>query len=265
MKVLVLRSNTPENTSFDGFQWPESGHVSAPDWVPDTFCGRGLHGFLWGEGDAKLSAQGLPAKWLVVEVEQDQIIDLKGKVKFPSGNVVFCGDRLGATRYLYAHGAHGKAVMYGTATVGARGTAIVGEDGTATAGEEGIATAGARGTATAGWRGTATAGEEGIVTAGAYGTATAGWRGTATAGEGGTATAGAYGTATAGWRGTATAGEGGIAIVGEEGTATAGDKGLLVWSTLNALDGFRASPVGHDEDCKPGVAYRYRNGRAVRA
>jgi hypothetical protein len=125
------------------------------------------------------------AAWLVVEVEKDKIIDLDGKVKFPSCVVVHCGNQKSATEYLAAHGAEGRAITGGTATAGDRGTATAGDGGTATAGYRGTATAGPRGTATAGDGGTATAGEGGTATAGDRGTATAGDGGTATAGDGG--------------------------------------------------------------------------------
>ncbi|MDE2096215.1 MAG: hypothetical protein KGL39_03150, partial [Patescibacteria group bacterium] len=211
--VLVLRTCNANLSSSHGFIWPEAGPVRAPDWVASAECGHGLHGWLWGAGDSSLGNFSHDAKWLVVEVSE--YIDLGGKVKFPGGNVVFCGDRLAATAYLAplapastkVIGRTATAGDYGTATAGNRGTATAGDYGTATAGDYGTATAGDDGTAAAGDRGTATAGYRGTATAGDDGTATAGNRGTATAGDDGTATAGDYGTATAGYRGTATAGD----------------------------------------------------------
>jgi hypothetical protein len=144
--ALVLRSCRPDMTSHDGFRWPESGTVSAPDWEPTEECGHGLHGFLWGEGDGALADWNPEARWLVVTVLTDELIDLVGKVKFPRGEVVYCGDRISATAYL-ARFAFGRAIVGGTAT----------------AGDTGTATAGYRGTATAGYRGTATAGDGGIL------------------------------------------------------------------------------------------------------
>jgi len=239
-KVLVLRTCKPDMSSTNGFKWPESGYVEAPDWKPTNECGNGLHGWLWGGGDGSLGNWREDAKWLVVEVDVDKVIDLDGKVKFPFGKVVFCGSRLDATNYLVRR-APDKAVIgaavvagdYGTATAGDYGTATVGKNGTATAGHGGKATAGHGGKATVGDRGTATAGKNGTATTGNYsmatagdgGTATAGERGTATAGYCGTATAGNYGTATAGERGTATAGYCGTATAGDYGTATAGNYG----------------------------------------
>jgi hypothetical protein len=204
--VLVLRTCSADLTSYNGFKWPDSGEVSASDWSSKVCCGYGLHGLKWGEGDGGLLCWDASAKWLVVEVPADSLVELNGKVKFPSGRVVYCGEREGATQLIYA----------------ARPGVIVG----LTAQGQTVAT-GYRGTATAGYRGTATAGNYGTATAGNYGTATAGYRGTATAGYRGTATAGNYGTATAGEGGTATAGEGGTATAGYRGTATAGEGGTL--------------------------------------
>jgi hypothetical protein len=160
---------------------------------------------LWGEGSSYYLDWEPEAKWLVVEVDSDQIVDLGGKVKFPSGTVVYCGDGPGAGKYVCEHGGFGHVVVHGTATAG--------DDGTAIAGAGGTATAGYRGTAIAGYDGTATAGDCGTATAGDYGTATAGDGGTATAGDYGTATAGDYGTATADDRGTAIAGECGTVAI----------------------------------------------------
>ena len=204
-KALCLRTNNEDMTSYNGFRWPDSGHVTAPDWQPTPECGNGLHGLLWGDGDASLLNWDATAKWLVVEIDADSAINLDGKVKFPNCVVVHVGNRHSAATFIAPF------VPPGTKVIG--GTATAGDDGTATAGIGGTATAGYRGTTTAGDDGTATAGYRGTATAGYRGTATAGDDGTATAGDGGTATAGIGGTATAGYRGTATAGDGGSIII----------------------------------------------------
>ena len=191
--VYVLRTCSAGLTSFNGFRWPASGHVAAPDWQPTDECGNGLHGLLWGEGDGGHLSPAADARWLVVGVAEDSLIDLDGKVKFPEGEVVFCGNREGAIADIIQRGADPSKVCYNHVHVGHRKTA----------------TAGDYGAATAGGYGTATAGDNGAAIAGDSGTAIAGNWGTATAGDGGTATAGDSGTATAGYRGTATAGEGG--------------------------------------------------------
>ena len=159
------------------FLWPESGSVECSDWKPTAECGNGLHGWLWGEGD--LSASGgvwemTDAKWLVVRVAKADVVDLGGKVKFPRGEVVFCGTREAAANRICELGAVG-AVHFRTATAGTRGTATAGYAGTATAGYAGTATAGDAGTATAGTRGTATAGDAGTATAGDEGIVAIRW------------------------------------------------------------------------------------------
>ena len=194
--VLVLKSLPASMKAYGGFQWPESGAVFAPDWKPTEECGNGLHGWLWGAGDAGLRCMDDDAKWLVLSVPSD-FVDLGQKVKFPSCEIKYLGDRETAVAIIQHYAPGGTPAMFGTATAGNRGTATAGDRGTATAGDEGTATAGDEGTATAGYRGTATAGN----------------RGTATAGDEGTATAGDEGTATAGDRGTATAGDEGVIII----------------------------------------------------
>jgi hypothetical protein len=136
-EALVLRTCNVDLTAYKGFKWPESGVVEAPDWDPKPECGYGLHGLLWGEGDGSLLNWSPDAKWLVCKVVASECVELRGKVKFPRCEVVFCGDRLGATKLIQAH-RPGAAVTGGTATAGDSGTATAGNHGTATAGEFGI-------------------------------------------------------------------------------------------------------------------------------
>ena len=238
--VLCLRTCDAARRGHGGFQWPESGLVEAPDWSPEPRCGEGLHGLLWGEGEASHLRAAADAQWLVVAVDAADIVDLGGKVKFPRGEVVYCGVRDGATTYILANGGAGKACAYARVTAGDKGTATAGYRGTATAGDWGVATAGGRGTATAGDVGTATAGD----------------RGTATAGDMGTATAGDWGTATAGYRGTATAGDG--------GTATAGGRGTICirWWDSDARRYRTAVGYVGEDGIEPNVPYRVE-GRGV--
>jgi hypothetical protein len=226
--AYVLRTADADGGSSHGFTWPEKGKVACADWKPTNECGNGLHGLLHGEGDGSLLNWAEDARWLVVKVKATEVVDLVGKVKFPSGTVVYCGDRQGAAKYLDAHGCADRKVVGATRTAGDRGTA------------------------TAGYRGTATAG---------YG-------GTATAGDGGTATAGDGGTATAGYRGTATAGDGGTATAGYRGTATAGPDGALVIHWYDARKGrYRVSAAEIGENgILPKVKYRLdADGRFVRS
>jgi hypothetical protein len=90
-KALILRSCKPDMTSYNGFLWPESGAVICPDWDPKPFCGSGLHGWLWGVGNFSLKYKEPNAKWLVVEVDPSVVVQLDGKVKYPSGTVIITG------------------------------------------------------------------------------------------------------------------------------------------------------------------------------
>ena len=246
MTELILRTCNANMTSRNGFKWPRSGYVAAPDWNPEPKCGGGLHGFLRGEGGGGLADWSSDAVWLVAEIET--YVDLVDKVKFPAAHVIFAGSRLEAAAIVKARYPDA-AVIGANVAVEDRRVAVVGDYGTATAGNWGTATAGDRGTATVGKRGTATAGYDG--------TATAGYGGTATAGYGGTATAGDRGTASAGDRGTATAGDRGTATAGDDGTATAGNGGMLqiYYYDRYARRRIATSYVG-ENNILPNVKYR---------
>ena len=136
-KTYVLRTCNADMTSYGGFVWPEHGPVTAPDWSPIAECGHGLHGALMGVGDGSLLSWDTDAKWLVVEIDANTYVDLKGKVKFPSGTVVFCGSKTDALADIVARGADPAKIIGGTATAGDRGTATAGDGGTATAGDDG--------------------------------------------------------------------------------------------------------------------------------
>ncbi|HMW75793.1 MAG TPA: hypothetical protein PKD40_09050 [Saprospiraceae bacterium] len=174
-KSVVLSVCKADMSSYEGFVWPESGHVVAPDWKNDNRCGDGLHGWLEGQGDSACSDYThLPdAKYLVLEVDTETIVDLKGKCKFPEAEVIFVGNRSEALDYIermYPQLSNAPLLFatrtagnYGTATVGDSGTAKAGDSGTAKAGYNGVATAGNYGTATADIGGTAMAGVNGVI------------------------------------------------------------------------------------------------------
>ena len=187
--MLGLRTVDNDRKSYNNFQWPPIGETAiAPDWDGGKAeCRGGLHFLPWGEGDGGLLNWSPDAIWQVVDDQDapDKVL-FNRKAKAQRLTVVFEGNQKGATDYLLAHGAAGKAV------VGA--TVMVGDNQIAVAGYGGKAIAGHGGTATAGNYSTATAGNYGTATAGYRGTATAGYRGTATAGYGGKATAGDRGT-----------------------------------------------------------------------
>ena len=168
--VLVTRFCHADMTAHKGFLWPTEGPVSCPDWDPTPHCGGGLHGWLWGKGHPEVWGYRDSDKMLVVEVRKEDIVILGGKVKFPKGNVVHCGDRKSVTQYMAERGHTG--IIWGEATVGDGETAQC---------------LGRYSKATAGANGTAIAGDYGKATAGNYGTAIVGGAGTALAGDGGTA------------------------------------------------------------------------------
>ena len=124
-EALVLRVCDKEGKSDGGFQWPKSGAVTAPDWRPTAECGNGLHGWLRGEGNHGFAERHDEGNaWLVVAVDESTVIDLGGKVKYPSGRVVYFGDQEGATdiiRLAYPDA----AVIGATSTAGELGILVI--------------------------------------------------------------------------------------------------------------------------------------------
>ena len=147
--ALVLRTCRSNLTSRDGFQWADVGGTTvAEDWVKNTNCGNGLHGWLFGAGDHNCSDYlAEDSKWMVLEVDLKSIVMLGDKCKFPSAKTVFVGDKKTATDYLIANEPRCKnvAVIGASITVGDSEAVIVGGLGTATAGNGGTATAGGSG------------------------------------------------------------------------------------------------------------------------
>ena len=102
-KVLVLKSvNKNMSSGHDSsFIYPTSGEVVCPNFKNNSECGNGLHGWLWAIGDYSLKIKSINAKWLVIEVDKDSIIDLNGKVKFEKGNIIFCGKFIDAFKIVW--------------------------------------------------------------------------------------------------------------------------------------------------------------------
>lgn len=80
--ALVLRTSNSDGTSYGGFKWPELGPVECLDWDPELICGGGLHGLLWGEGDASFLSRDIDAKWHVVEVAIEDIVKIDDGVAY---------------------------------------------------------------------------------------------------------------------------------------------------------------------------------------
>ena len=149
-KVLVLRTCNKDMTSHNGFKWPKKGKVICQDWDSKAQCGNGLHGLLWGIGDGGLLNWDEDAKWLVVSVDEDKIVSIdNNKVKFPEGEVIYCGNREGAIELLVKEGADQTKMVCGQASAsGDYGQASAsGDYGQASAsGYQGQASAADRGT-----------------------------------------------------------------------------------------------------------------------
>jgi len=140
--VYGLRTCNADMSAYNGFVWPESGMINAPDWKATTNCGNGLHALLWGAGDYSHLSTKADAKWLVVAIDEATLIDLDGKVKFPRCEVVFCGTRFDAVADIVARGADVQKCNYATLTGGDRATLTGGDYATLTGGDGATLTGG---------------------------------------------------------------------------------------------------------------------------
>ena len=185
---LVLRACREDMSSKNDFKWPTSGVVECPDWDPVPECGKGLHGWLYGNGDGSASEYwSFNDKWLVVSVETSSIIHLDGKVKFQKGEVLFCGDRKSATDFLMKHEPRSKdqPVIGAFVTVYNKQTATTGDYGISTSGDYGTSTSGDYGNSSSGDYSTSTSGYKGTSISGDYGTSISGVGGKCIAGVNG--------------------------------------------------------------------------------
>ena len=132
--ALVLRTCNPDLSSHNGFVWPASGPVACKDWKPVPECGNGLHGLAWGEGDGSVLNWSPNAKWLVVSVPEESLVEIDRKVKFPRGEVVHCGDRKSATDFMIAQLCRAASVVGCTLTGGNESTLTGGDRSTLTGG-----------------------------------------------------------------------------------------------------------------------------------
>ncbi len=240
--TYCLRTCDENIKSYNGFQWKKEGIIEAPDFKPTKACGNGLHGFLMGEGDGTLANWDEKAKWLVVEVNKADIIDLEGKVKFPKCKVVFCGSRKDATDFIICKGAKNVIGSFvtsgdkgtsnsgykGVSTSGYKGVSTSGDKGVSNSGDKGVSNSGDNGTSTSGYFGTSISGDNGTSTSRDYGTSTSGKYGTSTSGNNGTSISGYYGTSTSGEKGTSTSGAYGTSTSGKNGVSTSGVYGTIV-------------------------------------
>lgn len=256
--VLVLRTCNADGSSTNNFQWnlEIGGVTSASDWDSDPKCGKGLHGFLNGEGDGNLAGlQDDSRIWMVVE-PVGEIVDLEGKVKFESAVTKFVGARISATNYLRKEQRGHFAIIGGvflvgdseTVEAGYKGQVMAGDACSATTGDFGSAIAGKDSTAFSGWKGFSKVGDRGAAKAEDYGTAIGGCESEAEVGQGGTAKVGDKGiaksgsdsTSISGARGVSIAASYGRAITGSGGQAAAGYMGSI---SINYWDGKRHRTV----------------------
>jgi hypothetical protein len=244
--TLVLRTCSADMASHGGFLWPQAGPVECSDWDPKPQCGGGLHGLPWGVGDAGLLSAAPAARWLVVEVPTDELVELGDKCKFPRGTVIFCGEREGALRALDADGrALAHPTVFAVRTSGYGGTSISGDEGTSISGDGGTSTSGDRGTSTSD----------------NYGTSVSGARGTSTSGYLGTSISGYLGTSISGYLGTSISGHAGTVRSGRQGTLQ-----LRWWDAASSRSRLVVAYVGED-GIEPDVPYRLDDAdhRFVRA
>ena len=192
---LILRNCDSEGRSRNDFQWNLTigGITEAPDWKPTKECGNGLHGFLWGEGDSRLTTWP-DALWLVCEI--GDYIDLKDKVKFQRATTLFVGSLQEAAKFMYDESF--KLGIVDKKIIGLSGDYLIAGDRANLRGEgQRIQTAGHYSAQTAGNESTQTAGGFSAQTAGGYSSQTAGHDSIQKAGYNSTQTAGYYSTQTA--------------------------------------------------------------------
>ncbi len=137
--ALVLRTCNADMTSYGGFVWPAEGAVQCDDWSETPICKGGLFGLLWGEGNGDRLSWGTDAKWLVVRVLLDDVVEIDGeKVKYPRGIVEHCGTQETATRYIVEHGGAGRSIVGLSIVSGYSGKSVSGYSGKSVSGDSGI-------------------------------------------------------------------------------------------------------------------------------
>jgi len=181
--ALVLRTCAADLSSYNGFKWPKAGPVECLDWNPRAECGNGLHGLLWGAGEGMPLKWAADARWLVVDVVAADCIDLDGKVKFPRGTVVYCGDQQGATELIVAHGADPALVVGRVASDGDCSKLTGGDRSVLTGGDCSVLTGGHDSKLTGGDRSVLTGGDDSKLTGGDYSKLTGGDRSVLTGGD----------------------------------------------------------------------------------
>jgi hypothetical protein len=178
--VHVLKCVGPNGEAYGGFRWPLTvgATVEAPDFRKNAECGRGLHGWLDGQGDhaaAGARTTDPQSVWMVLDVVKAAIIDLGGKVKFPRCVVRFVGTRDAAAAEIARLGAVG-AIIGAVVSVGANGGGAVGALGSLSGGNHSTLSGG-DGSILSGGYGSTLSGGDGSILSGFWWDATASrWR-----------------------------------------------------------------------------------------
>ena len=181
-EVLILRTSDKDRKSCGGFQWPEKGEVSCPDWNDSPECGHGLHGLLKGEGDAMLLNWNTDAIWQVVATDEALCVAIDRKVKFPKGRVIYSGKKEIAVAIIKKR--YPCIPVVGVEITGGYDSTITGGDrSTLTGGDDSTITGGYGSTITGGYGSTITGGDRSTITGGYGSTITGGDRSTITGGD----------------------------------------------------------------------------------
>ena len=229
--ALVLRSCAPDLTSHSGtFKWPDSGPVECPDWSPVAICGNGLHGLLWGAGDASLMAFAEGTKYLAIRVLIDDVVDLVGKVKFPRGWVEKCGTLGDAVNYIRDNGAPINALMLGSTVSGGHGSTVSGGHGSTVSGGDWSTVSGGHGSTVSGddWS---------IVSGGHWSTVSGEHGSTVSGGDGSTVSGGDWSTVSGGHRSTVIGGDRSTVSGGDWSTVSGGDRSTVIGGHGSTVSG----------------------------
>ena len=285
-KKLVLRNCNPDGSSCNGYVWnTEIGAVNTcSDWIDNYECGNGLHGWLDGIGDTSVSNYNFSSLWLVLEVENFNLLD--GKVKFQSCVVVFKGSKSECAKYLYDSGIRGAIIgLTGDYPEGGDYSALISEDtrtqtardnSTQTAGSDSIQKAGNwsiqkagnRSTQMASHYSTQTAGDDSTQAAGSYATQKAADRSTQKAGSNSTQTAGNWSIQKAGSGSTQTAADNSTQTAANCANITCGNDCKVtagVWSTVTHrwYDDVYKVAVFVISEKEANKQFRYFNGQQI--
>lgn len=104
---LVLLTLNEDMTDLAGNKFPENGYVEAENYIGDKSVMTGLCGTLWGLSDNNTWLDDHEDSiWAVIKIDSNGFIVINegsNLVKFDSGLVVYCGDRVGAYGYIVSN------------------------------------------------------------------------------------------------------------------------------------------------------------------